>query len=103
MRANCVRCATAGPAARCMVTSALSAMMSAGTVRERDRRALLHLARQPFRVPVGQTHAAVGLRLADLARVGRAVDAVPLARELDPDRADGIVGSRADGEGGCRV
>src|SRR6516165_1572438 len=41
-------------------------------------RALLHQLCKPLRVPIGQANAAMGLRLADLAGIWRAVD--PLAR-----------------------
>src|SRR5581483_2650356 len=60
-----------------------------------DRAFVLHRS-QVERVPVGEADAAVRLGLADLARVGRAVNAVGGRSEIDPDEADRIVWARFD-------
>ena len=63
----------------------------AALIHELHRRALLDHGGELSCIPVGQPHAAVGEALADLRRVRRAVNAVTLNRERDPDRADRIV------------
>src|ERR1700740_2822828 len=56
-----------------------------------DRRALLHHLRKALGVPIGQTHAAMGLRLADPARIWSAMDSITFGCQADPDGADRIL------------
>src|SRR5688572_29503717 len=56
----------------------------------------LDQARHGEGVPVGQPHAAMRLRAADRARLGRAVDPVMLLADVDPDAADRVVGTGRD-------
>src|SRR4051812_27033151 len=44
-----------------------------------------HHLREPGRVPIGQADAAMALGPADGLRLGRAVNAVMLLRQVDPD------------------
>jgi hypothetical protein len=57
----------------------------------------VHHAGEIERVPVRQADTAVGLGLADLVGLGRAVDAVRGCSEIDPNQTDWIVRSRFDG------
>src|SRR4029077_3091810 len=61
-----------------------------------------HHFRQLLRVPIGEAHAAVRFGFADPLRRRRAVDAVTVA-EIDPGRADRILGAGRDGEGLFRL
>jgi hypothetical protein len=81
----------AGGAARGLVTGKL------------DDNTLRHRGCDLQRVPVGQPDAAMGLRLADLGRVGGAVDAIAFAVQPDPDQPDRIVGTGLDGESLARL
>ena len=65
---------------------------------ELDRHAGLHQLGQLCGIPIGQPHAAMAFGLADLRRIGRAVDAVGRLRQRDPDRADRTVGARRNGQ-----
>src|SRR5436305_14999333 len=66
---------------------------------EFDRNALPDQPRQPFDVPIGQPHATMGIGLADIGRIRRAVNAKAFCIQPDPARADRIVRPRFDGEG----
>src|SRR5690348_4142733 len=52
----------------------------------------------PFGIPIGQAHAAVRLSLGDILRRRGAMDAVAVAGQIDPDRADRIVRPGPDRE-----
>src|SRR5262249_15253160 len=65
-----------------------------------DPSALLDVVAEPCRIPIGETDAAMGFRLAHLRRVGGAVNAVAFsARQSDPVHADRVVRPGLDGEG----
>uniref|UniRef100_A0A0N4Z3T7 Carbamoyl-phosphate synthase (glutamine-hydrolyzing) n=1 Tax=Parastrongyloides trichosuri TaxID=131310 RepID=A0A0N4Z3T7_PARTI len=78
----------AGPAAVAADATGCAGTDGGGALRrlaEGYAHAGLDLGGQLFGVPVGQAHAAAGEGLADLGRVRRAVDAVGVARQVDPD------------------
>src|SRR5260370_10633965 len=62
------------------------------------RRALEHALGEIERVPVRQPDAAVRVGLADPLRIRRAVDAVAVLGEIDPDQSHGIVRAGRDRE-----
>ena len=74
------------------------AVQGARLIHELDRHARLDHLGQFLRVPVGQPHAAMAFRLADLGGIGRAVDAVGRLVERDPDRADRAVRAWRNGQ-----
>src|SRR5713226_390885 len=76
----------------------LAARQRGRLVHEIDRRALAHALGEIERVPVRQPDAAVGVGLADPLRIRRAVDAIAVLGEIDPDHADRIVRAGRDGE-----
>src|SRR6185436_13180012 len=71
-------------------------LLHASSPAQHDGRAVAYLLPELDGVPVGQADAAMRLGARDLPGVGRAVDAVVLLREVDPDDAHGIVRAGLD-------
>src|SRR5262249_17779096 len=67
------------------------------SVDELDFDSLVNHLGERLGIPIGEAHAAVRFRLADVLRVWRAVDAVVIA-EIDPGTANRIFGTSRDGE-----
>src|SRR5690349_8523129 len=96
MTANVMRVAAAG--APCH-TRSVRAGRDGHALMKVDLRTFFDVMTEPYRIPIGETYAAVRLRLSDLRRFGRAMDAVALSdRQSDPVQSDRIVRARLDGE-----
>src|SRR5216684_162948 len=67
-------------------------------VHEIYRRALAHALGEIERVPIRQPDTAVRVGLADPLRIRRAVDAVAVLGEIDPDQSHGVVRAGRDRE-----
>src|SRR5215813_1410131 len=66
---------------------------------EIDRDPLSHIRSQLQRVPIGQAHASVRLRLANLSWLWSAMNTVTFTRQTDPNDTHRIVGTRLYREG----
>src|SRR5262245_61349854 len=65
---------------------------------EINRGSLRYTGSELQSVPIRQTHASVRLRLANFARLWRAVNAVAFTRQTNPNETHRIIGTRLDSE-----